>query len=194
MPSSLRVLLIVSLAVNLFLIGAAVTILGGRLVHREGETWMRGFAAGGFPPPPALIKALPPESQKRLDGILGHERREGRELFRTAREARVKAFEAFIADSFSAEELNAALAASHDADLKALGKLHDVTDKIITTLTPEERKQLAGALEACYSATEDQPAAGICKELRHGPRHKMRAGDAPEPPPPPPEDAPPPQP
>ena len=193
MPASLRVLLIVSLAINLFLIGAAVTIVGGRLIHRGGEPWMGGFAAGGFPPPPALMKALPPESRARLAGVLKGDRQEAREAFRAAREARTKAFEAFIAEPYSAQEMDTALGASHAADLKALAALHDVTSKIVNELSPDERKGLATTLKACYAGADDAATPAICHDLRRGPRIMQRSElPGPPPPSPPPDEAPPP--
>ncbi len=192
MSPRIRILLLVSLAVNLFLAGAAITVVGGRMFHPD-RGMMRGFAAGGFPPPPALLQALPPESRARLRKEIG-DREEGRALFRQARDARVTAYRALTAEPFSQSALDAALAASREADLKAVQRIHDVTSRITKALTPEERVALTAELKRCFEAPPAGPPPEGCERIsrRGGHMFPRKDGDRDSPRPDRDDDAPPP--
>jgi uncharacterized membrane protein len=188
MSAKWRIALFVSLAVNLFILGAVAAIVGTR-VFGPGPGLARGFGAGGLPPPPALVMGLPPDARTRLMADLSNERQAGRALFRDVRAARADVRKAFFADPYSADAMAAALAHAREVDLKAVAAVHDATARILQTLTPDEHRALVVHLKACMNGTLAAKPPEFCRGLRgrgHMMRQWTRDDNADEPPPPPP--------
>src|SRR5262249_23527601 len=124
------------------------------------------------------------------------ERKESRQIFRASREAREHVFTALTADPYSPTDLEAALQAAQDADVKAVMRMHEITSRVIGALTPEEHAALARELKRCFSGDEHKapPREGCGPMMGAGFGFQKRiGGDGPRPgpdndetPPPPP--------
>jgi len=144
----LRILLIVSLALNMFFIGAGVVMLGRHM----GGHWEHG--GGGFRPnradfpgPGLMLRALPKDTRERIEKEIGAEKAAMRKAMEVSRQARRDAFTAFSAEPFSAEVYQQKREASEAADLAAVHAVHAVLAKATATLTPEERVSLIDAMK-----------------------------------------------
>src|SRR5215468_6760962 len=89
-PSRLvRILLIVSLALNMFFLGAGAVLLGRMLDHpeRRGGFFMRTMRED-FPGPEMMLRALPQESRARVESQIAPDRSAMRQALQAARQAR----------------------------------------------------------------------------------------------------------
>lgn len=143
MSRALRIAFVVSIAFNVLFICAAGALAGAIL-------W--GGAPGPGPVPPAsmgmrfFLSQLPEETRARLGPTFEADRRAMKAVRREAQSARRAAIEAFVAEPFSADVLREKLAASRDADMKAVTSAHDAVVKLMSSLTPDERKIVADRL------------------------------------------------
>ena len=141
----LRILLIVSLALNMFVLGAGVVLLGRHMGHTERGPGMMRHAE--FPGPNLMLRALPNETRKRIEAEIGPEKAAMRAAMETARKARRAALAAFSAQPFSAETYEEKRKASEDADIAAVRAAHALLAKASASLTPEERASVIDAMK-----------------------------------------------
>ncbi len=140
-PRKLKIALAVSVAVNLFVVGA---LAGGLVVGAR-------YLADRSPPPepPAFrqsVDRLDPEQSERVRQSLRQSALEARDDFRRSRAARREAVELAGAESFDADAVRARLAESREAELRARARLEDGTVEIMQTLEREDRQRLSGML------------------------------------------------
>lgn len=137
----LKTLLIVSLVLNIFLLGA---IAGGtyRWVAKQKADVLaqqRGlrFAAA----------ELPKDRQDQLRQSLRQTRRESLPLITDARSGRIDVVQALAAPQFDRATLDAALARTRAADVAVRARVEATVAEFASTLTPDERLKLVDALE-----------------------------------------------
>lgn len=157
MSNTMRITLIVSLALNFFFLGIGASMFGHHLFGRShhdgffiaghGPQMMgpRGIAGPG---PHMIMGVLDADSRKKVGDILDANRDAMRASFDAMRSARQETYKALTADPFSVEALEAAFAKSRDADMKALEEGHKTAVQIVSSLTPEERAKVAKAMQA----------------------------------------------
>lgn len=134
MPRWAKITLIVSLALNLLLVGS---IAGHRLATRHGpfaSVFREADDAARF------ARRLPAERRQALRAIFEKHRDEFRPHAEAVREAR-KGLEAASADPFDKVRFIAALAALQDAETKARSARRPMAAEMAAILTPEERKR-----------------------------------------------------
>lgn len=136
------ILLIASLALNLFLVG---TIVGGLVVGQRLRAQR--------PPPvmagPALWAAahdLPPEQKAAYRQVLRGEGGEARRQLRAAREARAEAWSGLTDEPFNGDAVRRRLAAARAQDTQARGALEDRIVAFAATLSPDERARFVEGL------------------------------------------------
>lgn len=135
MGKSRTILLIVSLALNLFLVGAVV---GGLVVGQRLRAERPALARGG----PALWAAardLPPEHRAAYRDVLRGEGGEVRQRLRAAREARVEAWRGLAAEPLDPAAVRRQLAAARTLDTEARGTLEDRIVTFAMSLPPQDR-------------------------------------------------------
>ena len=129
------ILLIVSLCLNMALIGGAAVM------------FFRGFGpppreARGTLSPMALMRMVPAEKDKIRAVMDKHHARIG-ELHRQAMDARKASFDLLAADNFDAQAYGRSLSAIQNADAALGAESMIVTAESVAVLTPEERKDVA---------------------------------------------------
>lgn len=141
-----RTLLLVSVAVNLLVVGAVAGAYGaGVRLERQAP----GAVVDRMPGPRAFMGALPEAQRAQVRAELVASWGESRELRRAAVQARRDAFDAASAEPYDAERVRAAFARLRAADQAAIGVFHDNIVDAFGKMTPEERR---GALEALRQA------------------------------------------
>jgi uncharacterized membrane protein len=137
----LKTVLIVSLVLNIFLLGA---IAGGtyRWVAKqkaEVVAQQRGlrFAAA----------ELPQARRDQLREALRQTRRDSLPLIINARSGRLDVVQALAAPQFDRAALDAALARTREADMAVRARVETTVADFANTLTPEERLKLVDALQ-----------------------------------------------
>lgn len=136
------ILLVVSLALNLFLIG---TVVGGLVVGQRLRA-MRPPPERGGPPLWVAARELSPEHRDAYREVLRGERGEVRMKLRSARDARTEAWQAMGKDPFDAEAVRDKLAAARGQDAQARGALEDRLVAFAASLPADERAKLAEGL------------------------------------------------
>ncbi len=165
MTRGLRIVLVISLALNLFFLVAGAGIA---YRHIHGGSWTsRGFE-GAHLNRRAWRSALSDETRERLRENLKDERAELGQNMRAAREGRLAMAQALESEPFAPEQFAAALAASRDADANVLDATEAMMKSMVSELTPAERKALAKSIR-------ERP--------RRGGRRDMRREEGGEPPP-----------
>jgi uncharacterized membrane protein len=159
LSSLLRILLIVSLALNTFFLGAGAVLLGRMLADRHPHPSIVRMRSD-FPGPGRMMRTLSAETRARIESQIRPEDAAMRAAMMAAQRARREAFVAFSAEPFSAEALRQKLAAAETADAEAVHAAHNVLAAAITQLTPEERAKLVAEFKA-------HP---VGPEMRGGPR------------------------
>lgn len=143
----MRTALFVSLALNMFFLGAGAVVLGRFLSAPGGGMVPRPFAME-FPAPGMMFRALPEESRHRLEAEFRAERSTLKSVLTAARQARREAFQAFEAEPFSASVYAEKLAASRSADLAAVNAVHGLIARVSADLRPEDRAAVVEALKS----------------------------------------------
>jgi len=139
---SWKVVLVVSLVLNVFLLGA---IAGGAY---------RWYAARDAAAPLAAqqralrfaAQTLSAERQKAFAESLRNGRRDGRQLAREAREARREVLRLLAAPQLDRAALDAALARTREADSGLRAKVESSVADFAATLSPQERVEFADSL------------------------------------------------
>jgi uncharacterized membrane protein len=180
-----RILLIVSLALNMFFLGAGAVILHRMLGQRErGGGFFIHAMHEDLPGPGMMLRSLPPESRPRIEAQIAGDRVAMRQALDAARQARREAYEALSANPFSVEIYRQKQTAAEAADLAAVRAVHKVLVAATVALTPDERMALIRALHD----RKPGPAA------ERGPPRLDSPASGPPASGPPPSDTPPPQP
>jgi len=133
-----RILLIVSLFLNVFLV--AVIVVGAmRILHRGFER----AADAGLAGPRAVMLALPRSEQPKIQAVIDRHEPAVRELRRLAAEKRFAAFKEMSAADFDPVRLNVALEAVHAADAALEEEAVHAIGDTVAQLTPAERQAMA---------------------------------------------------
>lgn len=140
-PKSLKPWLMVSVLLNVFLIGGA----GGGLYHWMATAKPVEAAVNQHGLRQAMFK-LPPERRRELRQLLRHNRADSQPLIMAGREARLGVIQQLQAPTLDRDVLVAELAKAREADM-ALRALVDTTlAQFANTLPQVERQQLVEAL------------------------------------------------
>ncbi|PAQ07308.1 periplasmic heavy metal sensor [Mesorhizobium temperatum] len=138
---SIRILFAVSLAVNIFVLGAAAG--AGYMWHtqerqRDGAGDQRGlrFAAAG----------LSPEQRKAFRQALAEARRQSAADIEAARAGREQIARLIEAEPIDAAAVSETLASVRQADMALRGRLEQAIVSFATTLTPADRARLVDGL------------------------------------------------
>jgi Spy/CpxP family protein refolding chaperone len=135
------VLLIVSLCLNLALIGLiAITLMRTglhRLDHYEGRVSLSAQA---------LMRTFPAE-QTKIQAIIDTHRGQMRALRRQAMQARSDSFRLLEAKKFNADEFAKSLASVDAADAALEAETMSMTAQAVAALTPEERAAIAAKVK-----------------------------------------------
>jgi uncharacterized membrane protein len=156
--SRAKVVTVISLVLNVFLIGAVVGGLYGWMSHERDvkATQQRGlrFAAS----------ELSAERQAAFMDALKATRRDpaSRSLAAAARAGRMEVAQALLANDFNAAALTAALTSTRDADMQLRARVEGTVAAFAATLSPDERGKLVDAMQ------------------RHGPLGATRQGSVPK--------------
>ncbi|MFM0523017.1 MULTISPECIES: periplasmic heavy metal sensor [Caballeronia] len=140
---TLKTLAAVSLVLNVFLLGSiagGAYWLSGPLAQKRTEAaQQRGirFAAAD----------LSPERQKELRDALRKTRRESLPLIRDARDGRIDLAHVLAAPDFDRRALDDALSRTREADVALRARIEGTVADFASTLTPDERLKLVGAME-----------------------------------------------
>ncbi|WP_454827762.1 periplasmic heavy metal sensor [Paraburkholderia xenovorans] len=159
---SLKIVLVVSLVLNVFLVGA---IVGG------AYQW---FAAHGAAAPVLAqqralrfaAQTLPAGRQKAFLDSLKNARREGRQYAREGREGRREVLRLLAAPQFDRAALDAALARTREADSHLRAQVEGGVADFAATLSPEERVQFADSLKLRGQWREPEPPANANRAAR----------------------------
>jgi uncharacterized membrane protein len=135
MPRWAKVALIVSLGLNLLLVGS---IIGHRLATRYGPFASVFRAADDAA---RLARKLPAERRQALRAVFDKHREGFRPFIEAVREARKGVEAASAADPFDKEKFIAALTVLQDAEAKAREARRPMAADMAAVLTPEERKR-----------------------------------------------------
>jgi uncharacterized membrane protein len=136
------ILLVVSLALNLFLIG---TVVGGLVVGQRLRA-MRPPPERGGPALWAAARGLSPEHRGAYREVLRGEGGEVRAKLRAAREARMQAWKTLGQEPFDADAVRQRLAAARTQDTAARQELEDRLVAFAAGLPADERGKLADGL------------------------------------------------
>jgi uncharacterized membrane protein len=138
-PRKMRILLILSVAVNIFVVGA---IAGGSYM------WVRGnqaFGVGANWRRDAGV-ALPPQEREAYRQMIRQTMRDAQPIFGRAAKARGEAARLFVQPQFDAAAANAALAQARAADMQLRTQLEDRIVDFAAKLSFEDRRILAEGL------------------------------------------------
>lgn len=145
---TLAIILFVSLAVNVFLVGAAV---GGLVVGQRFRPERPAMARNG-PPLWAAASQLAPEQRRAYRQLLRGEAGEVRDGMRAAHEARTRAWRGLAAEPFDPDaakrDLNAARSRETQIRAGVDGRIVDFAAK----LPPADRAALAEGLAQAHQA------------------------------------------
>lgn len=140
---SLTVALFVSLAVNLFAIGAVV---GGLVIGVRMSEGRESAMRPGPPPIFSAASALPEARQDAYREALRSEAREVRRSLMRAGEARRAAWGEIAADPYDPAAVRRALTEAQGIEAEARSRLESRVVDFAADLNPEERQALAEAL------------------------------------------------
>ncbi len=138
----LRLALMISLALNVLIIGAVVSAMLVSRHHGWHGHGSKGSALYGF------ARTLPPERGDAVRAKLKSNRAELKPLRQEEREARNAARTILMTEPFDAEKFKAALERTVEADVKEKRARMAVFAEIAASLTPEERAQLHNWFES----------------------------------------------
>jgi uncharacterized membrane protein len=139
-----KIILGVSLALNLFLLGAGVgvVVVGARLVGERSDL-RRGGEGQRMA---AAFQALPPERREALRDIMRTQALDAAEDLRAAREARQEATRLMTADPYDATGVAAALTRAREAEGRARARIDATLASKLAGLSPQERAVFARLL------------------------------------------------
>jgi uncharacterized membrane protein len=155
---ALAITLFVSLAVNLFVIGA---VIGGLVV---GQHLRAGRPVGGRGGQPLMVAAdtLPPEHRRAYRQLLRSQAQEVGTELRQARAARAQAWTQLGQDPVPAPAIKQALAEARAQEIAARSQIEGQIVDFAATLPAAERAQLAQGL------ARNAPGRGGQRRMRGG--------------------------
>jgi uncharacterized membrane protein len=130
-----RIILIVSLVLNVFLVGA---IAGGLW------RWTKGYGAGGWRV--QVAATLPPEQRRQFRAAMRQTVLASRDLVRAGRQARAEAARLYVQPALDAAAVSAQLDRARQADGLLRERLERRVVEFSAGLPVDERAKLAGAL------------------------------------------------
>ena len=143
---TLLIVLVVSLAVNLFLVGA---VAGGLVVGQKFRSERPQMSRGGGGPVQPLWRAgdaLPPPQAKAYREALRGAGPELRAAMREARAERAQTWRALAAEPFDAADAKQRLAQIRQREADARGQIEDRIVDYAADLSPADRAMLARGL------------------------------------------------
>jgi uncharacterized membrane protein len=140
---TLLIALFVSLAANLFLVGA---VAGGLVVGQKMRAERPHTAQRPNPPLWRAGDALPPDKAQAYRRALRDQSPEVREAMRAARTARMEAWRSIGQEPFDPAAAKRRLAEIRAQEADARGQIENDTIDFAADLSPEERKILARGL------------------------------------------------
>lgn len=166
---AIKILCVGSLALNIFLVGAMV---GGAYRWFASHGAAKVSAAAPAAAPQALRFAaqdLSPERQRQFLDALRQARREVRPLVKQARDDRHDVLQRVAAPQFDRQALDAALAATRDADRAVRERVETAVADFVATLTPAERTTFAQSLRLRGQWRQPQRPANAQEASRAAP-------------------------
>jgi uncharacterized membrane protein len=159
---AIKALCIGSLALNLFLLGA---ITGGAYRWFAAQRAAPAVVGATAPALPSTAlryaaQALSPERERQFLDTLRQARRDARPLARQAREGRREVLRLVAAPQLDRPALDAALAATRDADRAVRERVEAAVAGFVATLTPAERATFAQSLKVRGQWRELPPPRG----------------------------------
>ena len=143
--NKLRILLFVSLTLNVFVIGA---LAGGAFIWMRSAGHVPAEAAGRGGGRLGLAgAALPREQRRAFQRALRETRRGSRPIIEQSRESRSEARRLLTEEKVDVAAVNAALTRARAADITVRARLEARVVAFAATLPPEQREALAAALE-----------------------------------------------
>jgi len=139
-PRTLKIALAVSVALNLFAIGAAAggLIIGSRLSEERSPPRHAPFHQ--------TLETLDPETRDRVHEAMRSVALSARPDFREARQARREAIALAREAAFDRARIDALLARSREAELRGRVRMETGTVDILATLDAEDRASMASLL------------------------------------------------
>ena len=139
-PRTLKIALAVSVALNLFAIGAAAggAIIGARVADERRPPRHASFHQ--------TLETLDPATRDQVHGAMRAVALSARPDFREARAARREAIALTREDSFDRDRIDALLARSREAEMRGRVRMEAGTVEILSTLQPADRASLASML------------------------------------------------
>lgn len=141
----MRWALLISLAVNLLLIGAAVGVGLGEARHRKERSVA---AVSSTPTMRAVLAALPPERAAQVQAKVADAWRAAREEREQARDANLEVARLIGAETYDRAAVSAALSRMRAANSRVAGRFHEVVAEAMANMTAAERRTLLQALAA----------------------------------------------
>jgi uncharacterized membrane protein len=143
-PQTLKSVLAVSVALNLFAVAAGATLLVTRAhVDKRVEAQQRAPRTGS---PMLVIGQLDPEVRDRVRDTLRASALEVRPEFEEARQKRREAVAIASSDTFDSARVTTLLAQSREAELRGRARLEVDAVNVLETLEPDDRKALSEIL------------------------------------------------
>lgn len=142
-----RILLVVSLALNVFFVGTVVggTMIGRALHLRSGEA-RHAPPIHSFASPRRILHEVKPEDRKALVKQVRSDMKALRPLLNDVGTARRAAIEAMRSDTFDTEATLSAFEVLVGAEAKAHGASNQTLVRMLASLSDEERKRVVGTL------------------------------------------------
>ena len=134
-------ILAISLALNVFIVGAAVG--GAYMWHASGPFRPAASARGGLG---VAANALPAEQRKTFRQMLILARKEAAADIAAARSGRLKLAQLMVAEPLDRQAVDAQLASIRQSDMALRAKLEKAVIDFAETLTPAERKSFVEEL------------------------------------------------
>ena len=177
----IKVLLIVSIALNLFLLCAGVVVgVQGARMFREGMQAREPMVM-------RATRALPEEERVLLRQMMRERAVAAAPDMRAAREARREAARLIAQHDYDPTAVAAALARARESDAKARSEIDAAVVGFLPKLDPQSREALAGALVSGRLGGGRRGGRMIFRDGADGPREGRRDGlppiEAPSPPP-----------
>lgn len=135
------IVLAISLALNAFLVGAAVG--GAYMWHASGPLRSGISARGGLG---VAAETLPVEERKTFRRMLMRARKEAASDIAAARAGRLELAQLMVADPLNRQAVDAQLSAIRQSDMALRGRLERAVVDFAETLTPAERKSFVEGL------------------------------------------------
>src|SRR5690606_2854881 len=139
-PRTLKIALAVSVALNLFAIGAAA---GGAIISARMADERRPPRHASFH---QTLQAIDPATRDQVHEAMRTVALSARPDFQEAREARREAIALAREDDFDRARIDALLARSREAEMRGRVRVEAGTVEVLSTLQPADRAQLASML------------------------------------------------